>query len=250
MIVRPSLGEKLRIVSNTYQMLGLWQTVKKVLVYLLQGKPKDTFDERYGVSTAAAVEIADAGIEDTEGRALAVKYVATPEPVMRHILKHSTAGLNLEEFSFIDLGCGKGRILIMAAQLPFREVVGVELSPAHCEIAQDNTQRFLAGGHPVACQDLRVVCANALEFHFPDNPILIYMYRPFLAAVVQQLADILLALQARTGHRILLAYSCPIEEYVLEKTPGFSRIAEYQTISVEQSWSLWECRAESSSTAQ
>ena len=244
MITHPNTQEKIRILSNTYQMLGFWQTFKKVVVYSLQGGPRDTFDEKFGVSTSEAVDTLAAGIEDADARALAVKYVATPEPVMRHILEKSTAGQPLEDFSFVDLGSGKGRTLIMASHFAFREVIGVELSPQHCRVAEENVERFLQGDHDPLCSKIRVVCANAMDFRFPDGPVLVYMYRPFLSSVVQAVADNLHRFQAETGHRVLLAYSCPMEEGVLSRHPSFHQVEEYQTISVEQSWGLWECRVE------
>jgi SAM-dependent methyltransferase len=163
---------------------------------------------------------------------------------MWHVLQKAIAGLNLEEFSFVDLGCGKGRALIMAAQLPFREVIGVELSPLHSKVADNNVKRFAASKHRFSRKVIRVVCANAIDFKFPDSDLLIYMYRPFLSAVVSTLADNLCSFHAETGYRVLLAYSCPLEEDVLSKHPGYIKLKEYQTISVEQSWSLWECRVE------
>jgi tRNA G46 methylase TrmB len=34
----------------------------------------------------------------------------------------------LAEYTFIDVGCGKGRMLLIASELPFRKVVGIELN--------------------------------------------------------------------------------------------------------------------------
>ena len=244
MIVRPTMREKIQIFSNTCQIFGLWYAFKQSLIYLLEKGPKDTFDEKYGLSTLETVETSEAEIADATERALAIKYVATSEPLMRHVLTKAKEELNLNSFSFIDLGCGKGRALIMAAQLPFKEVIGVELSPLHSKAAEGNIERFMASKHPISCKDIRVVCANAIDFEFPNSNLLIYMYRPFLSAVVSALAKNLYRFQATTGYRVLLAYSCPLEESVFDKHPGYIKLKEFQTISIEKSWSLWECRIE------
>src|SRR3954447_24824698 len=35
--------------------------------------------------------------------------------------------VNLQDFTFIDIGSGKGRTLLMASTFPFRRIIGVEL---------------------------------------------------------------------------------------------------------------------------
>src|SRR5580700_6255635 len=51
-------------------------------------------------------------------------------------------GLNFRDFTFIDLGSGKGRTLLMASDYPFHRIVGVELLPSLHEIAQENLRQY------------------------------------------------------------------------------------------------------------
>lgn len=241
----PDANGKFKIVINTYRVFGFWETVKEVILYLLSQKPADDFDRKYGVATSGVTESSEAGIADETARSLAVGYVPTREVVIRHILENTTQGLDLKEYSFVDLGCGKGRALIVAAQLPFKEVIGVELSPLHCEVATANVEGYVSNGrHPVSCRNIRVDCVNAADFEFPDTNLLIYMYRPFLGPVFKSVADNLFQFQTLTGRRVLIAYSCPNEELMLEQYAGFVKRTEYQVISMDYSWSLWECCAQ------
>src|SRR6266496_57342 len=50
--------------------------------------------------------------------------------------------LNFRDFTFLDLGSGKGRTLLMASDYPFRRVVGVELLPALHGIAVRNLAQY------------------------------------------------------------------------------------------------------------
>jgi SAM-dependent methyltransferase len=243
----PDTSGKFKIVMNTYRVFGFWETLKEIILYLLSQKPHDDFDKKYGVMTSGVTESSDAGIADETARSLAVGYVPTRELVIRHILTNTTQGLNLSQYSFIDLGCGKGRTLIVAAQLPFKEVIGVELSPLHCEVAETNIKRYLSDVRiPALCRNVRVSCVNAADFQFPDANLLIYMYRPFLGPVFKNVADNMRRFQAETGRRVLIAYSCPVEELMLEAYSGFVKRTEYQVISMDYSWSFWECQAEES----
>jgi len=45
---------------------------------------------------------------------------------------------------FVDFGAGKGRALLMAAQYPFKRVVGIEISEALCREARRNVARWRA----------------------------------------------------------------------------------------------------------
>ena len=137
----PDNSGKFKIVMNTYRVFGIWETLKEIILYLLSQKPHDDFDKKYGVMTSGVTESSEAGIADETARSLAVGYVPTRELVIRHILTNTTKGLDLDQYSFIDLGCGKGRTLLVAVQLPFKEVIGVELSPLHCEVAETNINR-------------------------------------------------------------------------------------------------------------
>lgn len=65
------------------------------------------------------------------------------------------------------------------------------------------------------CAGILEYCINAAEFKFPDTDLLIYMYPPFIGPVFKEVADSMLRFQANTGHRVLIAYSCPVEELML-----------------------------------
>jgi tRNA1(Val) A37 N6-methylase TrmN6 len=54
----------------------------------------------------------------------------------RETLPSSAA--RVEAYTFVDGGAGKGRALLLAAELPFRKVIGVELNEALARIAQRN----------------------------------------------------------------------------------------------------------------
>lgn len=242
MVEPQNIREKLALVANNYAMFGAGETFRQVLRHLLSGSPRDDFDDRYLVSTAQSMEVSEAGIDKQVERANAVLYVPTLEPVMRHILSAASTRVPVEETSFVDLGCGKGRALILAAQLPFREVIGVEVSPVLSRIASDNVAKYLAC--PTVepkCRKVRVECVSALDFEFPDTDLLIYMYRPFIGRVFTGVADRMLEFCATKQRRIWLALSCPDEGVLLEQHGGFVKREEFLVISSEYSWTLWEC---------
>ena len=236
-----TLQRKLFVTLNNYRMFGLWQTAKDALVYLLDRRPDD-FDEKYGVQTVENVEPWEAQIKDDAVLANAIRYVPTLERVLRHILSSVLEGEDPHEFSFVDLGCGRGRALMIASQFPFREVIGIEISQLHAALAEENVQRYLA--HPrsadAPCRRLRVICDNAAHLELPDGDVIVYMYRPFVGAVFEAVANRLVQLRGRQKRRIWVALSCPSEDYMFARRSDFRMLRQYDVINGEYSWSLWE----------
>jgi hypothetical protein len=90
-----------------------------------------------------------------------------------------------EDYSFIDVGAGMGRAMLLVAQMPFREVIGVELHPDLAAVAQRNIDTWQSTGR--ARCPMRIVCQDVTEFHFPANPCVAYLFNPFREQVLRAL---------------------------------------------------------------
>jgi predicted RNA methylase len=84
-----------------------------------------------------------------------------------------------ERYEFVDIGCGKGRALIVAHEIGFRPITGVEISPSLCEVAERNLEKCGIEG--------RVVRQDAVSFELPLGPTVIYLYNPFRARIMKRL---------------------------------------------------------------
>jgi predicted RNA methylase len=248
----PGARDKLRIVLNNYEMFGLRQTLRDALAYLLTHSP-DPFDDKYGVSTAltsGSVAPLEAGIGDPRSLENGHGYEPTDERSMRHILSYAQARLDLRRFTFIDLGCGKGRAVLMASELPFREVIGVELSPALCEAARQNLASYrpgalrqLSGSKGQAKQrpQLTIQCADVTQFELPRTDLLIYMFNPFRGSVFQTVLERLATFRATQAHDVYVILNNPVMEDMLREHPAFTKTHEFQVIASGNSWNFWRC---------
>ncbi|HWF13773.1 MAG TPA: class I SAM-dependent methyltransferase [Candidatus Acidoferrales bacterium] len=93
----------------------------------------------------------------------------------------------IEAYTFVDVGTGKGRPLLLASELPFRKVIGVELNDELARIAQQNVTRWVRIKKPKA--KIRVVQEDATKFQWPRTPLLVYLYNPFACPLVEQMAE-------------------------------------------------------------
>jgi SAM-dependent methyltransferase len=82
-----------------------------------------------------------------------------------------TVSGRIEAYSFVDVGAGTGRALLLAGELPFRKVIGVELSEELSRIAQRNVARWSRVARPKS--KIRVVHEDAAKFHWPRTPLLV-----------------------------------------------------------------------------
>jgi SAM-dependent methyltransferase len=108
----------------------------------------------------------------------------------------------VEGYTFVDVGAGKGRAILLASELPFRKIIGVELSKDLARIAQGNIERWNGGRRSPAGARIRMIQGDALELAWPRTPLLVYMYNPFVCSLVAQLAT-KLASAARSGSSLV-----------------------------------------------
>ncbi len=120
-------------------------------------------------------------------------------------------------FTFVDLGCGKGRALLLASRLPFQRILGVELDPSLAAIAQANLLAFVAPWQQ--CHALAVLHADATAVDLPRTPLLLYLYHPFLAPALKRVLRRLERSLREHPREVWLVYINPEAEHVLGSFP-------------------------------
>jgi Histone methylation protein DOT1 len=176
------------------------------------------FDAQHGVVTEALLFLGELD-PHAIGDALddATHYEPTPVAECKEMLAALPAGPR--DYTFVDIGAGLGRVVLLASALPFRQVVGVEVSPALCETARDNVVRWRRAHDDLACKDLRVVHADANSFRFPRGDLVVYMYNPFGENTVARLAE-RLANEVRGNCFVL--YHTPVHRRIFDEHPRFT----------------------------
>lgn len=91
------------------------------------------------------------------------------------------------DYSFVDIGCGKGRALMLATRTPFRQVIGIELNRELTAIASANLESWRAAKPD--SPPVRVECCDATRFQLPDTACLLYLYNPFAEPILKVLLD-------------------------------------------------------------
>jgi SAM-dependent methyltransferase len=129
--------------------------------------------------------------------------------------------IRLSDYTFVDLGCGKGRALIVALELSFARVIGVDISPSLVAIARRNLQRV----RPAAVEqgDAMAVCADARAYELPAEDTVLFLYNPFPRHVMQELVERLVRSLEQTPRDLIVIYVNDVDHDVFDAAPCLER---------------------------
>ena len=151
-------------------------------------------------------------------------YQATDPELFKEMM--AELPVRFEEFTFIDVGSGKGRTLLIAADYSFRRIVGIELLPALHRVAQQNIASYPRTGQ------IELICTDASSFQFPAEPLVIYLFNPLpqlsLAKMVANLERSLLS----SPRAAWIVYHNPLEQDVILQSGRFRKAAATNSYSV------------------
>jgi hypothetical protein len=127
------------------------------------------------------------------------------------------------EYTFIDMGSGKGKMLFVAAEYPFRRVIGVEYSKKLHDQAVVNCSRYR---HPTQkCPVIEPIFGNAAEYKFPDDQLVVYLFNPFGPEVMGQMLRNLESSMEHTPRHVVILMIWPEHSQVVA---GLHSMQEYK----------------------
>jgi SAM-dependent methyltransferase len=139
------------------------------------------------------------------------------DPALFHEMMASLP-IAFEQFTFVDLGSGKGRTLLMASEYPFQKIVGVELLAELHSAAQENIRAYHSATQ--RCTQIEALCADASEFAFPDSPLVLYLFNPLPEPGLRRTMQNLEQSLQQSPRPIWIVYHNPALSSVLEVSPA------------------------------
>jgi hypothetical protein len=135
-----------------------------------------------------------------------------------------------DEFTFVDVGSGKGRTLLMASEYPFRKIMGVELIAQLHRVAEENIRAYKSATQ--RCSQIEAVCADACEFAFPSGPLLLYLFNPLPVAGMRRMVANLEKSLAENPRIVWVLYHNPLLEHVIGEKAGFVKVGGSEQYSI------------------
>lgn len=132
----------------------------------------------------------------------------------------SRLNINFRDFTFIDIGSGKGRVLLMASNYPFKRIIGLELLPALHAIAQQNLAKYKSATQQ--CFQIEPVCCNVCDFELPLGPMLLYFFHPLSEPDLRRFLDHLKSSLEQYPRIFYVVYHNPVFDFIFQEA-GISR---------------------------
>jgi SAM-dependent methyltransferase len=179
---------------------------------------RTAFDRRHGIETTQADDTRQFP-GDGPNSEFGTWYLPT-ELSMFHLMIENLS-IDPCEFLFVDLGSGKGRLLVAAAEAGFRRVVGLEYSADLHAVAQRNVSIYLQRSSRRA--EIQALHADAAEYEFTDEPLVIFFFNSFLEPVLSVVLENLRRSLDRRARDVYILHNGP-QFYpgitaVFERTP-------------------------------
>lgn len=161
------------------------------------------------------------------------KFVHYAPSKIAHVIDAlSSLDIDYPVFTFVDIGSGKGRILLLASRFPFRKIIGVEFHPKLCEIAQNNLSKYRRAQKK--CGDIEVHCADATVFPLPQSgKLVLYLFNPFGAVMVEKFLNHLGEALHRSPREVWIIYQYPVHRALMTQC-GF-----LETVKAEEEFSVF-----------
>jgi len=168
-------------------------------------------------------QIMDALARSIQQSALSIRLSASSDET------RDRAGL--KDFTLIDLGSGKGRVLLMASDYPFKRIIGVEFMPELHRSAGKNIAGY--SNDRQLCRQIETLCMDARDFQFPEGPLVLYLFNPFSESTFAQVLENLRRSVEQSPRPAYIAYRFTEFENLLaqaawlEKVDGTEQWAVY-----------------------
>ena len=204
-------GHNVRVAGRLWYREGVSGVFNKIAHWRQHRSAQPRIDAEYGTETLSWVQV-----EDLAASGPNVSYASGygPSPVFdaERILRQLPVAFS--ETVFVDLGCGKGLVLMLAARLGFKRVIGVEFGRNLYEVALANLEKFQqrSAGRP----PIEMVFGDAVEFVFPAMALVLYLYHPFGPEVIAKVLDNLHASLSECPRSCWIVYVNPVHHRVFE----------------------------------
>jgi hypothetical protein len=230
-------AERMKAARRLLRMRGPWFTLRAILAYLLDPdrlieKEGHAFDRKYGVETTSTVE---RSLLDIEGESAehAVAYIPTSVRSFSFMMKYLK--ISYSEYIFVDIGAGKGRVLLLASSFPFKKIIGVEASPHVCKLAKRNLRTYKSPSQK--CKDMEMVLCDALDFAMPGDNTVFYLCNPFGPLILRRFLEKLECSLQADPRDVFVVYDYPWSAYsVFEEFPFLKLMENFVTIAPDYTW--------------
>jgi predicted RNA methylase len=121
----------------------------------------------------------------------------------------------------------------MAAQHPFKRIIGIEFNSDLARIAELNAAKFQSRSD-CRCK-INVVCEDAAQYQFPDENAVIFLFNPFKQEIMSEVLKNIRTSARTTRHRYIIYHNAVLENL-------FSDPNEFAVVMKEKEYVIYRMR--------
>lgn len=121
-----------------------------------------------------------------------------------------------KKYDFVDIGCGKGRVIFVAESAGYDHLAGIELDEELIKEATNNLRQYLLKRK---FSDITFIHANALTYRYKDKSTVYFLFNPFNEEILRRVLDKICQLTSSETWFIYMnpLYRKPFEEKQIEQ---------------------------------
>jgi SAM-dependent methyltransferase len=173
-------------------------------------------EKKYGINTTGADEL-----HKLENQGIDISHATIYMPVSYILLEEIFQQLNHPKLlnpkhlnHFLDIGCGKGRALCVAAHQGFNTVTGIDFAKDLCKAAKENLN---ITKQKIPTLNYKIINNDAFYFEIPDDIDCIFFFNPFDEFIMSAVVNNICTSLQENPRNINIVYVNPLhKEYFLK----------------------------------
>lgn len=193
--------------------------LKYCLHYLAYDRRSDRYEAK---RTSGAADVSESDVIGSMQTQEFWRYHAFPRlPLIWSI---NILRIDPVDYTFIDYGSGRGRVLLAAARFPFARIIDIEFSCSLREEAQRNIAAYTL--ELLACRNLASSHMNAVDFRPPPGGFIAFFFNPFPLEIVERVASQLEVAARRSGGAsfVIFIFANTKRFHLFKDRPSFRRL--------------------------
>jgi len=160
-------------------------------------------EKKYGIITTGADEL-----KHLEAKGIDIEHATIYMPVNYLMLEEIFTKIAIGNYThFLDIGCGKGRALCVAAYYGCKKVTGIDLSKKFTAEAETNITSLK---QKTPSLQYKIQNTDAFYYHIPNDVDCIFLFNPFDAVIMSGVAENILMSLESNPRKITIIYANPL----------------------------------------
>jgi 16S rRNA G966 N2-methylase RsmD len=198
-------------------------------------KEEEDFDRRFNVDTCYSEDEDRIETNDSD-----IYFDYDPVKVSTFTKAIQSLKIRYEDFTFIDIGSGKGRALLMATSYPFKEIIGVEMFPYFKEIAERNIADYRNAEQK--CFNIKIENFEATTYPLPEEKTVCFLFNPFNDEVLLKFLSNIKNSLSNSPREIFLIYLHPEYPEPLENADFLTLLKEEEGYDEYTFFRIYRCK--------